>query len=207
MYTTTKTKEALDGEVQSHELLIVDKHDIEKQMKGVEPRIKALLQRYLKKFNGVKFNIGFKVKFYRVIDPETEETEVVKVNLNAKASTITHKDEFRRALRRQREGIQSKIDHFTSGGSDWMILRITKQYFNIYKYKPLRGKGYTGLPKSIQNRNATINIKNNDDKCFIYCLGRRFDPNPQKDHLEKCNKHLKKFVAILVLIKLELLSE
>ena len=56
----------------------------------------------------------------------------------------------------------------------------------------MRGKSYIPLPKSIQNRKATINIKNKDDKCFIYCLARRFDPNPQKDHLEKCNKHLKK---------------
>ena len=73
-----------------------------------------------------------------------------------------------------------------------MIGRIIKKIINTYIYKPLRGKSYISLPKSIQNRKARINIKNNDDKCFIYCLGRRFDPNPQKDHLEKCNKHLKK---------------
>ena len=48
-----KTKEAFYGEVQSHKLLILDKHDVEKQMKSVEPRIKVLLERYLKKFNGV----------------------------------------------------------------------------------------------------------------------------------------------------------
>ena len=97
-----KTKEALDGEIQSHKLLIVDKHDVEKQIKSVEPRIKVLLERYLKKFNGVKFNIGFKIQFYRVIDPETNEIDKIKPILSAKSSTITHKSEFRRALRRQR---------------------------------------------------------------------------------------------------------
>ena len=192
-----KTKEAFDGEVQSHGLLIVDKLDVEKQMKSIEPRIKVLLERYLKKFNGVKFNTGFKIQFYKVVDPETEKIEKVKVSLNAKASTITNKSEFRRALRKQREGIQSHIDRFTNGGSGWIIHRIIKQYFNIYKYKPLRGKGYIELPKSIQNRGATVNIKNNDDKCFIYCLGRRFDPNPKEKNLNRVTKHLKKVCSDL----------
>ena len=141
--------------------------------------------------------MGFKVEFYRVIDPETEQIEKIKPILSVKSSTITHKSELRKALRKQREGIQSQIDRFTNGGSGWRILRITKQYFSTYKYKPLRGKGYIELQKSIQNRKATINIKNNDDKCFSYCLGRKFDPKPQKDHLEKCNKHLKKVCSDL----------
>ena len=38
---------------------------------------------------------------------------------------------------------------------------------------------------------SNINIKNDDDKCFIYCLGRRFDPNPETEHLERVSKHLK----------------
>ena len=112
------------------------------------------------------------------------------VTLSAKSSRITHKTEMRKALKFQKD-IFRKIDRFTNQGLGWSINRIANNFINAYIYKPLRGESYIPLPKSIQNRKATINIKNNDDKCFIYCLGRRFDPNRQKDHLEKCSKHLK----------------
>ena len=32
------------------------------------------------------------------------------------------------------------------------------------------GSSYTSLPKYIQSKNATVNIKNKDDKTFLYCL-------------------------------------
>ena len=42
-----------------------------------------------------------------------------------------------------------------------------------------------------KTKKATINIKNEDDNCFIYCLGRALDPFPEKAHLESVSKHLK----------------
>ena len=56
----------------------------------------------------------------------------------------------------------------------------------------MRARGFIALPASINNKKATINIKNKDNKCFIYCLGRRFDPKPEEVHLERVSKHLKK---------------
>jgi len=58
------------------------------------------------------------------------------------------------------------------------------------------------LPDKIQNKKATINIKNNDSKCLIYFLARALDPTPEKKNLEGVSKHLKH-----VIIKLELESK
>src|SRR5206468_7075244 len=186
---STKTKEAFEGEIQSHELAIVNKEDPEIQMEQIKRRITILLERRLKKFKGAKFNIGFEVKFYKLIDGNVDEK--ITALLSAKSSRITHKSEIRKALKFQKEDFLRKIDRYTNQGSGWTISRIKKHFIIMYRYKPLRGKSYIPLPDSIQNRGATINIKNNDNKCFIYFLGRRLDPNPQKDHLERCNKRLK----------------
>src|SRR2546425_4298878 len=185
-----KTENRFDGEAQSYEFAIVNKNDPVVQMEKMKKRVTVLLERYLKEFNGCKFNFGFSVRFKKYEDGDV--VEKISVPISAKSSKITHKSEARKALRIQKEDILRKIDRYTSQGSGWTISRIRNHFINIYRYKPLRGKSYIPLPKSIQNRKATINIKNKDNKCFIYCLGRNFDPNPQKDHLEKCNKHLKK---------------
>ena len=68
---------------------------------------------------------------------------------------------------------------------------ILRHYINIYQNEPIQAKGYIKLPDWINHKKATINIKNDDDKCFIYCLGRRFDPNPETKDLERVSKHLK----------------
>src|SRR3989442_2412159 len=185
------TKHAFEGEVQSHEFAIIDKNDPVVQMENMKKRVTVLLERYLKEFSGCKFHFGFSIELYKAVGEPYEDLKIL-VPLSAKSSKITHKGEIRKALRIQKEDILRKIDRYTNQGSGWTISRIRNHFINTYRYKPLRGKSYIPLPKSIQNRKATINIRNKDDKCFIYCLGRRFDPNPQKDHLEKCNKHLKK---------------
>ena len=68
--------------------------------------------------------------------------------------------------------------------------RILNHSINIYEYKPIKAHGYIKLPDWINNKKATINIQNKDDKCFVYCLARRFDKNPEKHHLERISKHI-----------------
>src|SRR5207245_5202570 len=93
----------------------------------------------------------------------------------------------------QKQIILQQIDRLANGGSGWTVHRIVRNFIHVNKYRPLRGSSYIPLPESIQNRKATINIQNKTDtKCFIYCLGRRFDPNPESKNLERVSKHLKK---------------
>jgi hypothetical protein len=95
------------------------------------------------------------------------------------------------ALKKQNEEIKRRIDRYTVGGSGWAVEEVERHYVTLSKYKPLAARSYIPLPAEIQNKKATINIKNNDDKCFMYCLGRALDPNPEKCHLELVSKHLK----------------
>jgi hypothetical protein len=69
-----RTKKALDGEVKSYEFSIVNEADPLVQMKELESRVKTLLNIYLKKFNGVKFHIGFTIEFTKItIDDEIDK--------------------------------------------------------------------------------------------------------------------------------------
>ena len=45
--------------------------------------------------------------------------------------------------------------------------------------------------RKFKTKRLPLFIKNEDDKCFIYCLGRALDPSPEKAHLENVSKHLK----------------
>ena len=72
-----------------------------------------------------------------------------------------------------------------------LLLGILNHDLHVNKYDPLAARSYIPLPAEIQNKKATVNLKNDDDRCFIYCLGRALDPTPDKKNLERVSTHLK----------------
>ena len=66
---------------------------------------------------------------------------------------------------------------------------MQSQYVNIsiYSFSPLSGSTYTELPDKLKNSmKGLINIKNNGNKCFLWCHIRHL--NPLKIHPERITK-------------------
>ena len=59
-------------------------------------------------------------------------------------------------------------------------------------YNPLEGSSYIELPKELQNpRKGLINIKNEDQKCFLYCLLYHLHKDEITNHPERVSKYKK----------------
>ena len=85
------------------------------------------------------------------------------------------------------------IDVWINEGSGWIVESIESQYINISTYRPLSGSSYMNLPIELRNpRKGLINIKNKDQKCFLWCHVRHI--NPSKEHPERIRKIDKKLV-------------
>jgi len=162
----------------TYDLTIMSEDDPMVQMKTLNDRIMALLKRSLKKLNSIKFNIVFGIEFTKTDNELTKKNQIFYTS--AKIQQVLHESDIVAAINNQNNDIRCKIDRYTFGGSGWVIGRIVGHQINIYQNELIRAKGYIKLPHWINNKKATVNIQNIDDKCFIYCLGRRFDPNPEK---------------------------
>ena len=100
---------------------------------------------------------------------------------SSNAFTIMNNDEIVGFLDTAAGEILNKIANWLSEGSGWVIEEVLQRYVNIVKNVPLRGSSYLPLPKELRNSMyGLINLKNEDDKCAIWCLVRHL--NPQKDH-------------------------
>ena len=54
-------------------------------------------------------------------------------------------------------------------GSGWNIESIESRYINSSTYRPLEGSCYIDLPVQLKSpRKGLINIKNKDQKCFLW---------------------------------------
>ena len=62
-------------------------------------------------------------------------------------------------------------------GSPWKLRSITRLELHTVRYNPLRGETSMPLPKELADKKAIINMKNKDNKCFLWCVLRALNPN------------------------------
>ena len=77
-----------------------------------------------------------------------------------------------------------RLENWISNGSGWIVEEIISQFLNVSSYLPLSGSTYIKLPKELDHpMKGLINIKNNDNKCFLWCMVRHLncvEKNPQR---------------------------
>ena len=71
-------------------------------------------------------------------------------------------------------------------GSGWVFLKIKNLTLHTAKWDPLNAGSYIDLPANLKNKKAIINMKNQDDKCFLWCVLRALNPkNTNPDRIDK----------------------
>ena len=173
----TEKKKALKGNVANYSLSIVNEFDPSIQLlisrNTIQEKLTSLIN---EKRKGLKFSINLKP----MMKKETEDGVIYsEPYFNSKAKTVTHPDMISDLIREAEEEILNKIADWISEGSNWVIDRVLDHYLNIINYQPLRGGSYLELPEELRNsKKGLINLKNEDNKCFLWSHVRHL--NPQK---------------------------
>ena len=184
-----KADSAFKNEKLEYDLTIYNISDVKLQVSKLDTRIKFLCKRkLLQNKQSIKINIGMDILFSKTNSDGNIVTN--KISLKSNASTINNDNEINKGVNSANEQLFRRIDRFTNNGSGWTVEEINRHYLDIVDHSPLAGNSYIALPSWIQNKKATINIKNKDNKCFIYCLARVLDPNPEIKNLERVSNHL-----------------
>ena len=81
-----------------------------------------------------------------------------------------------------------KVEH--AEGSGWVFLEVENITLHTDIWDPIKGSSYIDLPPELKNKNAIINMKNEDNnKCFLWCVLRAL--NPKNKNAERIDKDLK----------------
>ena len=73
-------------------------------------------------------------------------------------------------------------------GSGWYLESIINLTLHTAKWDPLNAGSYIDLPPNLKNKKAIINMKNQDNECFKWCVLRAL--NPKNNHPERVDKDL-----------------
>ena len=75
-------------------------------------------------------------------------------------------------------------------GSGWVFVEVENLTLHTVKWDPLKASSYIKLPKELKNKKAIINMENEDNKCFMWCVLRALNPSKDK-HPSRIDKNLK----------------
>ena len=95
---------------------------------------------------------------------------------------------FKSFLQRYQEGLEE-----SKRGSEFIFDNVDALYYDLNKISLSRGGSYIYSPEWLQNKKATINPKNNDDKCFQYALTVALNYEQTNNRPERISK-IKSFI-------------
>ena len=64
----------------------------------------------------------------------------------------------------------------TAVGSGWVFVEVIDLTLHTTTWDPLKASSYIDLPKALKDKHAIINMKNQDDKCFLWSVLRALNP-------------------------------
>ena len=74
-------------------------------------------------------------------------------------------------------------------GSGWQFLKVIKLVLHTTRWDPINAGSYIDLPEALKNKKAIINMKNEDEECFKWCVLRALYPKDK--NAERIDKDLK----------------
>ena len=74
-------------------------------------------------------------------------------------------------------------------GSGWQFVEAEKLVLHTTRWDPINAGSYIDLPEALKNKKAIINMKNQDEKCFMWCVLRTL--NPKDKNPDRIDKDLK----------------
>ena len=141
---------------------------------------------------GFKYQVTIKVLLckYRINGGK----EYAPVYFSSASKTIINSDEY--GLDKSSQEILHSRKNWINEVSGWVIESIGAQYGNISTYILLIGSTYIELPDKLKNpMKGRINIKRNDNKCFLWCHIRHL--NLLEIHPERITKVDRKMINVL----------
>ena len=103
---------------------------------------------------------------------------------------ITEETDLHEIYQEMSDEIEEEIQKVENAvGSGWIFVKIIDLTLHTTKWVPLKASSYIDLPKELKNKQAIINMQNQDNKCFLWSVLRAL--NPKDKNAERIDKDLR----------------
>ena len=139
------------------------------------------------KRRALKFYLNVRPQLSR-IDPDGIET-ISTPYLCSTPSIVLQSTDIHEQLDKAGDRIKHLLDLHEGRGSGFSLDCILECQLNIATFDVIGGSSNPPLPKYVQSKKATVNIKSKDDKKFVYCLS--YVRKPVVEHAQRPSRYTK----------------
>ena len=160
-----------------------NKYNYEQFINDMKYNSKKALTKEIMKQRGIRAQFTILANFYHSTDPEQKLEEK---NFNSSCTVMVNTTEVKEQIDSFGGELMVQFAEFQGNRSGWVFHSIRFLEINIYKYRALKGSSYIELPKFIQNKKGCLDVKNSDEKCFLYSVILHDHPTISRiEHNEK----------------------
>ena len=146
---------------------------------NLEDHINELLSKNY--FPRYKYQLSYLAKFSKIVNGEEVFKRWIKSDLTYNNTQDTHNT------------LMQKLDDEQLEGSGFVFQEIEEVILEIYKVNDIQASSYIELPGKYKDNKSIININNNDQYCFLWCiLAQLYPVENHKDRISKYIIHLNK---------------
>ena len=175
-----------------------NKHDIYLFFHYMRNEIRSALRRFIQASGPIRWSFNVKIKFQRkrfenMNNGESDYDQTIETII-AYFRSITYT-----SLRKN--GINMMLDHgfskiirameeFVKQGSGWTFMKCKQLELKIVLYEPMAAAKFIPLQSKLISKRAVLNIRNNDNRCFVYCVLAALHPFDRQKNANRINKFL-----------------
>ena len=185
---------AFRGTLETYVIKALDsnKYNYEKFLDDLKYRAIDLLEKQLVSKRGLRVQFTLLADFYLASDDD-QEKKLEEKNFNSSCLPIVNNHDIKKCVSVYIDDIKLQISEFQAMKSGWIFYRNKSLVINSYRYKPLRGSSFIELPQIIKNKKGCLNVKNDDEKCFLYCIIAHDHPVKNIERQSMCKKYVKDY--------------
>lgn len=180
---------AFKGRIRTGTVVNLIHKDLKSFLHDSKITISKRLTNGVKKKGNMKVNVVLACKFTTMKNSEIiEETKF----FNTRNEVIMQSTDINQWFDENvTDRLLVKVEEFEQRDSGWTMHEIVNLVVNINKYEPLRGGlcTWVTLPQDIQKKKAVVNIKNNDEFCFLWSVTAAL--YPADNHGDRCSSYPK----------------
>jgi hypothetical protein len=129
--------------------------------------VKNAIKQEIKERGGIKWYLAMKIKLRR---RKGEEVETAEPHFRGKCQTALKFDDIDGGLNESIKKMFNSFIEYQRQGSRWTVDKVVDLTIHMARYRPLRGSSYIPLPIKLRSKHAIINVKNKDNKCFMWSV-------------------------------------
>ena len=134
------------------------------------PRLQAHLQNVLKQKKAIKWNLIYHCTL-TMHDPYQQVLRTHQGYFRTPHPLTTlYPQQLGEQLNEAMETVAESMSIFAQAGSGWTLEGNQALILEMTDYRPIGGTSYIELPKNIYDTKSIVNIKNEDQKCFMWSV-------------------------------------